>query len=407
MPEQHRRGVVGLPVERFDGDGGAGPVVVAGATPASTASRTRACTQRRRPGSCGDRTTSRPLRRRWTSDGERGAGDRAHRRGAELVAEHGSRLGVLPSLGADPSEGGVDDATHADRHARHHVGRHVETVGQVAAAPDEVLQHGQHVERVAGGPGDDRVEHIVARAVTGPRRDEVDDAGTVEHRHLDDLEPVDELGAARRRGLQPVLAGGGEHEEIGDLGGDDVLEDRHGRSVGPVEVVEHDDEAPAGCGLAERIDGGAREHRSIEQHGGRAGEVGRRPRDVELPEELGERTETAEVIGFDPGVDDRRALLVGDAGHLRGEAGLAHAGRPDQHAARARTGAPPTDDLAQHLVTAGEREVAPERDRQPLSGARDPAAPSCGSPRTDRRTASVSADGSTPSSAVSSSRHWR
>ena len=64
----------------------------------------------------------------------------------------------------------------------------------------------------------------------------------------------------------------------------------------------------------------------------RTGEVGWRPGDVELPEQLGERTESAEVIGFDAGVDDGRAVVVGDAGSLRGEAGFADPGRPDQHA---------------------------------------------------------------------------
>ena len=320
--------------------GGARPAPV-GAMPASTASRTRACTHRR-PAGVVRRPHHQPGQSsRWRSDRRATTVPPRHRPrpapwppGPRRRAPPPPRRTPVPS-GPSRASAAVDDAGDAGRDHLQHVGRHVEAAGQLADRD----RRGP-ARRRARRTGCRRSGRRSRRARRRPGRwpahvaDELGDAVAVEGRHLDDLEVLEQAAGPADGDLEPLVAGGRDHGQPVD-----ARRRRRARGCAAVERSAQwrssrtTTSGRRDAASAEDVDRRRGEHGAVDDDRRAGAEVGRRPGHVELAEELGERTQSTEVVGLDRGVDHGRAVLVADPGQLGGEARLAHAGRTDEHAA--------------------------------------------------------------------------
>ena len=257
-------------------------------------------------------------------------------------------------------------------------------------------------ERVAlGTPGDEVHGDVVAPLHLGQRGDQRPGLAAGEPVEPDPRRPASRGGEGRVL-LEHVRTRGAEQEQrqVGGVDGH-VVDEREQRLVGPVQVLQHEDEGPASGDLVEepqprsvvllgvglgRVEADERAetladvavvrpllHDALEEPGGRVRVVCLEDARVGL-HDLAERPERAVLaVGHAASVPpgDELAARVDDGEQLAHETGLADAGKSDdeRHLRRARV-----DDLAQQADEEVPLAVAADQRRE-MAAARVPAQP--------------------------------
>ena len=176
---------------------------------------------------------------------------RPQRREVELAAEHGGVGERRPAPFREPREAPQQHLPHALGHADLVGGQGLRPAAGLEQVPHDLLDE----EGVAVGLGADRADQCRRRLVPGLVGDQRGDGRLVEAGERDDLEqPVapqvgEQLAELGRRLALALRADDQQRRLV--LGAQDVAQELERRTVGPVQVVEHEQDRRAGSGVAQ------------------------------------------------------------------------------------------------------------------------------------------------------------